>query len=132
MSPPNAVRPTTLAIDIGGTRLKASVLGPSGKLLTHRVRIPTTYPCSPGQLVDALATLLAPLPAVNRVSIGFPGVVRKGLVLTAPHFVTESGPGSPVAPKLLTAWTGFDLAGAMASRLRQTIRADRRTFRPII
>jgi polyphosphate glucokinase len=119
---PKTARPTTLAIDIGGTGLKASVLGPTGKLMADRVRIRTTYPCSPDQLVEALATLVAPLPAVNRVSIGFPGVVRKGIVLTAPHFVTESGPGSPVAPRLLAAWTGFDLATAMASRLRHPVR----------
>lgn len=122
MTTAKPARPTTLAIDIGGTGLKASVLGPRGKLLADRVRIPTTYPCSPDQLVEALATLVAPLPAVNRVSIGFPGVVRKGIVLTAPHFVTKSGPGSPVAPRLVAAWTGFDLATAMASRLRHPVR----------
>ncbi len=113
---------TTLAIDIGGTGLKASVLDIAGKLIAKRVRIKTTYPCPPDRLVDALAGLVAPLPAFDRVSVGFPGVVRKGVVLTAPHFVTRSGPGSPVDQKLLVAWTGFDLADAMQTRLKHPVR----------
>lgn len=58
----------------------------------------------------------------DRVSAGFPGVVRKGIVLTAPHFVTRSGPGSPVDKKLLALWTGFDLAGALTKRLGRPVR----------
>ncbi len=119
---PGPVRPSTLSIDVGGTGLKASVLDANGKLLADRVRVPTTYPCPPNRLVDTLASLVAPLPACDRVSIGFPGVVRNGIVLTAPHFVTRSGPGTQVVKKLLTAWTGFDLADVMAERLGHPVR----------
>ncbi len=115
-------RPATLAIDVGGTGLKASVLDAAGTLMTDRVRVKTAYPCPPERLVDTLATLVAPLPAFDRVSIGFPGVVRKGIVLTAPDFVTRSGPESAVAKKLLAAWTGFDLASAMAAHLDHPVR----------
>lgn len=69
-----------------------------------------------------LATLIAPLPGFDRVSIGFPGVVRNGILLTAPDFVTRSGPGSPVSKKLLAAWTRFDLASAMKTRLGHPVR----------
>ena len=62
------VRPATLAIDVGGTGLKASVLDAGGRLITHRVRVPTTYPCPPERLVDMLATLVAPHLAVDRSS----------------------------------------------------------------
>jgi polyphosphate glucokinase len=116
------LHPATLAIDIGGTGLKASVLGPDGRLLADRVRVPTPYPCSPDRLVDLLGGLVAPLPAADRASAGFPGVVRKGRVLTAPHFVTATGPGSAVVPELLTAWTGFDLAGALELKLGHPVR----------
>src|SRR5580692_10437064 len=81
------VGPLTLAIDIGGTGLKASVLDAQGAMVADRVVVKTTYPCSPSSLVDDLAALVAPLPAADRVSAGFPGMVRKGLVLSAPHFV---------------------------------------------
>ena len=119
---PRPARPATLAIDVGGTGLKASVLDAAGKLMADRVRVLTTYPCPPEALVDTLVALVAPLPAFDRVSIGFPGVVRKGIVLTAPHFVTRSGPGSAVVPKLQAAWARFDLAGALSARLGHPVR----------
>ena len=89
MVKPKNTRPTTLAIDVGGTGLKASVLDAAGTLISDRVRVKTVYPCPPEKLVDMLATLVAPLPVVDRVSIGFPGVVRNGILLTAPDFVTR-------------------------------------------
>lgn len=106
--------PTTLAIDIGGTGLKASVLDAEGRMLVDRVRVPTTYPMPPDRMVATLCELVKPLPPFDRVSAGFPGMVRNGRVLTAPHFVTAHGPGTEVVPALLAAWTGFDLAGALA------------------
>ncbi|MGO9910120.1 MAG: ROK family protein [Acidimicrobiales bacterium] len=116
------LHPTTLAIDIGGTGLKASVLATDGRLLADRVRVATSYPCPPEKMVDTLVALVAPLPPADRASAGFPGVVRKGKVLTAPHFVTESGPGSRVVPELAKAWRGFDLAEALAERLGHPVR----------
>jgi polyphosphate glucokinase len=114
--------PTTLAIDIGGTGLKASVLDSAGNLMAERVRTETTYPCPPDELVDALAGLAAQLPDFDRAAAGFPGVVRNGIVLTAPHFISRSGPGSPVDEKLQLAWTRFDLAAAMTDRLGRSVR----------
>ena len=54
---PSDAGPRTLAIDIGGTGLKASVLDDKGAMLVDRVRIPTTYPLAPQALIDALRTL---------------------------------------------------------------------------
>jgi polyphosphate glucokinase len=107
----------TLAIDVGGTGLKASVLDPAGAMEVDRVRVATSYPCPPTELVETLRQLVEPLPAYDRVSVGFPGMVRDGRVLSAPHFVTESGPGSKTVAELLEAWTGFDLAGALQAAL---------------
>ncbi len=109
--------PTTLAIDIGGSGLKASVLDAHGAMVVDRVRVPTTYPLPPQKLVDDLVELVRPLPPFDRVSAGFPGVVRKGRILTAHNLVTASGAGSEVLPELVEAWTGFDLAGELARRL---------------
>jgi polyphosphate glucokinase len=82
-----------------------------------RVRVATSYPCPPTKLVETLRQLVEPLPAYDRVSVGFPGMVRDGRVLSAPHFVTESGPGSRTVPDLVEAWTGFDLAAALEAAL---------------
>jgi polyphosphate glucokinase len=114
--------PLTLAIDIGGTGLKASVLDASGAMVADRVAVKTTYPCPPTTMVDDLVELVAPLPPAERVSAGFPGMVRAGRVLSAPHFVTKSGPGTAVDPELVTQWSGFDLAGALAKRLGKPTR----------
>jgi polyphosphate glucokinase len=114
------VKPLTLAIDIGGTGLKASVLDATGAMVADRVRVATKYPLPPDGddgLVPTLEKLVKPLPEADRVSAGFPGMVRGGVVLSAPHFVTESGPGSKVDNQLVKAWSRFDLAGRLAEVL---------------
>jgi polyphosphate glucokinase len=112
--------PFTLAIDVGGTGLKASVLSKSGTMMADRVRVDTKYPLTPdgpGGLVETLTNLVKPLPEADRVSCGFPGMVRGGIILTAPHFVCKKGPGSPVDKKLFEAWDKFDLATALSTAL---------------
>jgi polyphosphate glucokinase len=99
----------TLAIDIGGTGLKASVLDLAGNMEHKRVRVPTPYPLSPERLVDEIESLIQALPPFDRVSAGFPGMVRDGQILSAPHFVSPTGPGGKPAPKLVQAWDRFDL-----------------------
>lgn len=115
MPKPLAGRSTTdtLAIDIGGTGLKASVLDPTGQMEHARVRTPTPYPLPPQKLVDTLVALIAQLPNFDRVSVGFPGMVRAGRILSAPHFVSPDGPGGAPAPKLVKAWGSFDLENAL-------------------
>src|SRR2546430_10685103 len=48
----------TLAIDVGGTGLKASVLDPAGAMEVDRVRVATSYPCPPTELVETLRQLV--------------------------------------------------------------------------
>jgi polyphosphate glucokinase len=116
--------PSTLAIDIGGTGLKASVLDPAGNLLVDRVRVPTPYPCPPPTLIASLVELVAPLPPFDRISAGFPGMVRAGRVLSAPHLVTSAGPGTPVLPESQRAWSGFDLVTALAEAFGKPARVE--------
>jgi polyphosphate glucokinase len=65
---------------------------------------------------------VAPLTDAARVSAGFPGMVRKGHVLSAPHFVTVAGPGTAVDDALVEQWAAFDLAGALRKRLGKPTR----------
>ena len=106
-SPPKVTK--TLAIDIGGTGLKASVLGEDGEMLTERVRIDTPPQCPPEQMVETLAKLVADLPAYDRVSVGFPGVVRRGKIITAHNLGEE-------------AWKGFNLDLALTKKLGKPVR----------
>jgi polyphosphate glucokinase len=116
----SSAHPYTLAIDVGGTGLKASVLSKTGAMVADRVKIETKYPLPPDGdtgLVAALTSLVKPLPEADRVSCGFPGMIRNGLVLSAPHFACKKGPGSTVDKKLAEAWHHFDLATALSDAL---------------
>lgn len=103
--------PFTLTIDIGGTGLKAGLLDVAGALVSKRVRVVTPHPAPPDVVVPALLELTAQLGAFDRVSIGFPGVVRDGRVLTAPNLGTK-------------AWAGFPLAETMAGKLGKPVRME--------
>jgi polyphosphate glucokinase len=92
--------PATLAIDIGGTGLKASVLGPDGAMIADRLRLDTPHPASLENVLATIAQLVAQLPDFDRISVGFPGVVRHGQVLTAPHLGTGLWKGCPLATAL--------------------------------
>ena len=114
--------PSTLAIDIGGTGVKASVLDGAGAKIVERVRKRTPYPCPPRVLIRALDKLTFELPPWDRVSVAFPGVVRGGRVLTAPNLSTKAGPGTPVSPALRDAWAGFPLGAELEARLGKPVR----------
>ena len=114
--------PFTIAIDVGGTGLKADVLDKDGTPVAGRVRVPTTYPMPPDDLVSTLTKLVAKLPEGDRVSCGFPGMVRMGHVLSAPHFVCEAGPGTKPSSKLAASWSDFDLAGALTKSIGKPCR----------
>ena len=115
-------RPATLAIDIGGTGLKASVLDAEGEKIVKRVRRLTPYPCPPRVLIRELDKLTFGLPEWDRISVGFPGVVRGGRVLTAPNLATKRGPGTPQSRKLVQAWAGFPLGPELETRLGKPTR----------
>jgi len=99
----------TLAIDIGGSGLKATVLDAQGAPLCERVRVDTPVGAPPTDVVTTLATLVRDLPAFDRIAVGFPGMVRDGVVRTAPNLGHDG-------------WAGFDLAAAMAAALGKPAR----------
>jgi len=96
-----------LAFDIGGTFLKGAVIDAKGHMVTERLKVPTPDGCTPKQMVDALVGLAKPFPRHDHIAIGFPGVVRDGRVITAPHWGTEK-------------WADFELARALSKRLGGT------------
>jgi polyphosphate glucokinase len=102
----------TLSVDIGGSRLKASVLDRAGEMLVDRVRIDTPYPCPPEVLVRTLRRLVGGLPAHDRASVGFPGLIRKGVVRQVPA-LSRTHRGGPESPKLAARWAGFPLREAL-------------------
>ncbi|MGH6813026.1 MAG: ROK family protein [Methylocella sp.] len=102
-------KPLTLAIDIGGSHLKTAVLDASGKMSADPARVKTPKPATPDAVVAALIGLAQRLGQFDRVSIGFPGVVREDFVLTAPNLGTKE-------------WHGFRLGAALAKNLGKPVR----------
>src|SRR5271154_2662869 len=80
--------PLTLAIDIGGTNLKAGVLDGGGNFVTGPSRLPTPAPATPEAVLSTLQQIASQLGPFARVSAGFPGMVRRGTILTAPNLGT--------------------------------------------
>lgn len=96
--------PVTLSIDIGGTRLKAGILDSAGTMVKGPERTNTPNPRGPADIVACLVELVRPLGAFDRISVGFPGVVRGGRTLTAPNLGTA-------------AWHDFALETELSQRL---------------
>ena len=63
----------TLAIDIGGTGIKAIVLDEQGKPVTERGRLKTPRPATPRSVLAIIKTLAKQQGVFDRVSVGFPG-----------------------------------------------------------
>jgi len=100
--------PHTLAIDIGGTGIKAMLLDASGKALTERLRVKTPQPATPKNILSAIKEIAEKVGDFDRVGAGFPGVVSNGVVKTAPH--------------LHKSWEGIRLDSELQKLLRKPAR----------
>jgi polyphosphate glucokinase len=105
---PDKQGPVTLAIDVGGTGVKMMLLDENGKPLTERRRAETPNPATPERVLKAIDTLVADLGPFDRVSVGFPGVVRHGATLTAHNLSAK--------------WIGFDLQKNLTKRWQKPVR----------
>lgn len=94
--------PITLAVDIGGTGMKVMALDARGNPLTERLRTPTPSPATPARMLSALEKMRKQLPKCDRVSVGFPGVIKQGKTMTAAN--------------LNPSWVGFPLKNTLEKR----------------
>ena len=105
----DAPEPRTLAVDIGGTHIKASVLDAVGAMVVDAAHVDTPREGGPDAILATIVAMAAAMGHFDRISVGFPGVVRGGLVLTAPNLGTE-------------AWHRYPLADALTQRLGKPAR----------
>jgi polyphosphate glucokinase len=104
----DAKAPITLAIDIGGSGLKMQALSPEGQPISDRLRVATPEPATTAAILAGLDELKVSVPLFDRVSVGFPGVIKEGKTLTAANL--DSG------------WIGFPLAKTLEKRWGKPVR----------
>lgn len=98
----------TLSVDIGGSGVKVMVLDNSGNPLTEKLRVQTPQPASRKLVIDAILKLAQMAGEFERISVGFPGVVRNGVTNTAVNLDSD--------------WIGFDLATALFQSLKKPVK----------
>ena len=77
-----------LAIDIGGSNIKATVLNADGELIQDYQKLPTPDPATPGKVMDIIRQLADNFTDYDHISVGFPGFIKDGVVKTAPNLGT--------------------------------------------
>lgn len=98
----------TLALDVGGTGIKGCLLNPQGKPTTERLRYETPNPATPEAVLAVMDEVVGKLGSFDRVSVGFPGVVKRGATLTAHNLNPQ--------------WVGFELQKVLARRWKKPVR----------
>jgi polyphosphate glucokinase len=66
-----------LTLEVGGTTIKATVLDCDGKLLQDYKKVPTPDHATPEKALEAIQKLIVNFPGYDKVSIGFPVILKK-------------------------------------------------------
>ncbi len=98
----------TLAVDIGGSGVKTMVLDAAGKPLTDRLRAKTPNPSNPKAIIAIISGFAKELGDFDRVSVGFPGVIKHGVVYTAANLDKK--------------WIEYDFAANLSKELGKPVR----------
>lgn len=106
----------TLAIDCGGSGIKGSVVSPQGELVAKKIRIETTYPFTPTKLLETIETIAGQMPKADRITVGLPGMVRQGVVITSAPYITSAGRFTAIDPEAQAAWTRCPLQEMVSER----------------
>jgi len=93
-----------LSIDIGGSNVKAVLLDAAGQNLTEYEKLATPVPATPERVMVVIEQLAQRLNGFDKISAGFPGYVKDGVVHTAPNLGTDF-------------WKQTNLAQMLAARL---------------
>lgn len=98
-----------LSIDIGGTNIKACVLNQKGKMLTDFEKEPTPENATPEKVLATIENLTAGFTDFSKVSVGFPGYIKRGYVQTAPNLAPNQ-------------WANVNLAQLIANKFSKPVR----------
>lgn len=111
----------TLSVDCGGSGIKGALLDDQGAMVSERVRVAVRYPLTPADFLGVLDDIAAAAGSFDRATVGLPGMIRHGVVITTPHYRTVAGPHSAVDPNLDRAWSRLDLQGLLTERWHRPV-----------
>ena len=100
----NPTHPVTMSIDIGGSKLKAILQDVTGKPVSERQRFITPAVPTPDAVLACLDELRKLLPNFDRVSVGFPGVVKHGCTYLGFNLHPLWATGFPLQAELEKRW----------------------------
>ena len=112
-----------LGVDIGGSGIKSALVDVSdGSLVSERIRVDTPQPATPESVTEAYAAMVTGYGYAGRVGVGFPSIIRNGIVESANN-IDKGWVGQKVVD-VLSAATGHattvindaDAAGLAESR----------------
>lgn len=90
-----------LSIDVGGTSIKACILSSKGDPKSEYKKIATPKDSKPESIIKVISELVSQLDdEFDRISIGFPGYVRGGVVHTAPNLAKNKWVQIPFAQQV--------------------------------
>jgi len=89
-----------LAIDIGGNNIKGTLLNEQGDMIADYKKLPTAAPTTPEKVMASIEQLSKNFPGFDKVSVGFPGYVKNGVIMTAPNLGGEAWHEVPFAERL--------------------------------
>ena len=98
-----------LSIDVGGSRIKGTILDTEGNMLMDYQRLSTPKFAGPDNVMQGIVELTKKLNRFTKVSVGFPGYVRGGIVYTAPNLGTNR-------------WRKFHLSENLSNLLKKPVR----------
>jgi len=96
--------PITMSIDIGGSGLKALLMDADGNPVSERQRVVTPAVPTPAAVLDALDELRKLVGHFDRVSVGFPGVVKHGCTYLGFNLHPLWADGFPLQKELEKRW----------------------------
>ena len=98
-----------LVIDIGGSHIKGNILNPRGEEQIKYSKLDTPSLATPQAVVQTILQLVKGMPEYEKISVGFPGYIRNGVVYTAPNLGNQQ-------------WKQIDLGQQISNALKKPVR----------
>lgn len=100
-------QPANLGVDVGGTSIKAAIVGGDGTFLSKRLEIATPQPATPEAIGRVLRTFVPDFEDDGRVGIAFPAPIVNSTVLDSANIADE--------------WIGMDGESFLEGVLRRPV-----------